>query len=401
MSTVKMFARSLAERRFQKLRGEGGSLLLLTNARMLLAEGYVQAISPILKKIISKLEDEKNIEPHKPILLSVYAMARICQDTTLMFPCSSMLKCHDLHPEALFVSGQPNKDTLRGLEILVDSDSRCISAVTLSLRLAGLTEVLFEFLRISSNSGSDAANIDAIMSELVRLPSLSTSELRKISDEILSTSKHLVIPQGLGCYYYPGIMLSAVWSGLVLTSIGFTTALSHPVLFAIGALLLLVGLLGGFADIVVWRAIGLWEKPEKSRRIISETASLLSFWATLPLIRSWLTPKLPITSIIGCLIALSLEIGFEFILGHRGVLFSPLRTKTITVGTGLAFIIAAILGCLIAIFDVGSSSILKGIFLVGVLSLSLAINILPKRRVVMQKYKEKGDFKEYESLSLE
>jgi hypothetical protein len=393
-SVAELSERTLAEQSATGTGKEPDALTLLSNARQLLARGNMRHIPEILREVIERIKQGEHSAPTEAILASVYVMARACRDDALTSVCASQLNARNLHPEALYLPGDANPQASTVLEMLINSDTRCIASVALCLRLAGLDQRLFEFARISSTAGADAETLDAILSQVVHSHEVKQVDLHRVSDDIIGTTR-LTIPSGLGWYYYPGIMLCAAWSGIVFTAVGLASILTMPKILIFGMALMAAELVGGSLDLVIWRLIHLWEKPEISRRLlVPELASIVSLWVPFLLLRSWLNPIDPKIG-VGALIALTLSVGFE-LLALRGILFAPLSSIFICVGTGISILLAGVLGTVFTLFfrHVIHSSMLSGVCLGGILFIGFSLSILPKRFAVVRHYSSRIDAEE-------
>lgn len=386
-----LLERSLAGQRTPGAEGEPDTLARLVNARQLLARGHVKPVPEILRDILKGLGSGEEGVQLEAILISIYVMARSCKDEALATDCTARLQEHNLHPEALYLPGDRTRHSLAVLETLVNSDPRYVASVSLCLRLEGLDSQLLEFAQIASNAGADVETLDAILSQVVRMPGIEPVDLQRVSEDIVGTTvKSLDIPSGLGWYYYPGIMLWAAWAGIVFASIGFGAALTIPKLFTSGMLFAVAGLIGGSLDLVIWRFIHLWERPEVSRRLLlPELASLASPWLTLLLIRPWLEAMDRTSVGVGMLVAFVLSSLPGIIMWREGLLFTPLSTKLVALGTAISLIFAGLLGTLLPALagNLVSPSVFGGMFLVGMLEIAVCLSIIPKRVAVARHYR--------------
>ncbi len=387
-----LFARAMAARRIPETQLEAGPLTRLSNARFLLASGHSDAVAGALRPILAETGPEEGGKDREAILIAAYALACTCGDEVTARECCARLP--GLNPETLFTPSNARRWATTVMEPLVIADNRCSASVALCLRLAGLGQQLLEFLRASCSAGAGQDKSDAILAEVVRLPGLTRDDLRCLSNEILVASGHLVIPSGLGMYYYPGLMLWAVWTGMICLSTGVRAALAGPQFLSFGIILLAGGLLGGLLDLIVWRLMDLWRKPELGRRWWAEAGTFLSAGATALLAKYCLGATANIKIGIGLVIALGLpQVVFLFVPRHvRGLLFSPLSAKFISAGTAVSAAVAVLLVWLFSAPELALSSIMAGIFLGGTGLLSLSLNILPKRIAVVRHYGIAGDF---------
>ena len=285
------------------------ALTLLSNARLLVAEGQSHDLPGLLSEVLEAVPDApRNQQPG--LFLAIYCLATACHEEAAMHGSAGALAQQGLQPESLFPGGSPHasapplggsldpitnqatvlsQQVAKAVIILAAADPRCIAAVALSLRINGQTRVLFELIWRVAHLGLPISAIDPLLCELVRLPNLTSTDLRQISDEVLFTGRHLTIPSGLGWYYYPGIMLVSAWVGGALVAAGFSAAFNWGAIFQLASVILVAGAVGAFADLWLWQRMGIWERPEKSRRFLAELATIAAFWAAALLIK----PLLP------------------------------------------------------------------------------------------------------------
>ena len=369
------------------------ALSRLGYARQLLANGKTKYLPKMLRNILDNLKPNGNELQREAILVCVFMMSRAIKDEALESECCEYLAVVNLPPADFFIKGTRINQSV--LNKLAHADTRCVAAFSLCFRLIGLNELLFEFIQVASKANSSPEVLDAILSQVVRLPVIKRSELRVMSDDIISTGRFLSIPQGLGIYYYPGLMLLCAWLGTVFLSIGFRAVLDKPQFIIIGLIYMAGGLAGGFLDLAVWRGIHLWEKPEISRRYISSAGSLLFFGVMLLCLRFFLKDYISPAFSLG--IAITFILSIVLILMSRFILFSPLNKKFIGGGTAIAAVLVAVFSYITHMLyglhpEYLSSLIYGGIFLGGVLLSSFVLNILPKYIAVRKRFGNRGDF---------
>jgi hypothetical protein len=391
--SVQLYEQSIAMQASSADRKKESLVTTLSRARQLLARGQTKPVRMILQEIIERVSHREYETQSEAILISVYAMAKACNYSDLSSACLATLKAKGLNPEVLYEKGDPNPQSSSLFELLSSSDPRCVAAISLCLRLSGSGHRLLEFARVANATDASTAVMDAITSQMVRLPGLQIPALRRLSEDILGITRDLIPPSGLGCYYYPGFMLWSGWLGLVLSAAGLVAALTTPKLLFMGLILAVAGLLGGTSDLIVWKWIHLWERPEISRRLISLSGSVIFSMLALLLIRFWLYP-LENSIVYGILISL-VPVGILFLVFYlRRLFFVPLSSTFIRVGTSISILMAVGLGFLLGAFPEQTFFIRgwPGVFLGGMFFLSLSLNILPKRIAVVRHYGSRGDY---------
>jgi len=386
-----LLEQSLAGQRPPGAEEEPDTLTRLANARQLLASGRARPVPELLRDILRGLEPDEGGAQLEAILISIYVMARACRDEALAADCAAELQEHGLHPGALYLPGDRNRHALAVLEATVGSDPRCVASLSLCLRIEGLDDRLLEFAQLASNAGSGVEILDAILSQVVRVPGIEPVDLRRASEEVVGTTvKSLDIPSGLGWYYYPGIMLWAAWAGIVFAAIGLRAVLTIPNLLIAGMTFAVAGLIGGSLDLVIWHFIDLWERPEVSRRLLlPELASLASPWLVLLLLRPWLEAMDRTSMGVGMFVAFVLSSLPGIITWRQGLLFTPLSTRVITLGTAISLMVAGILGTLLPalVGNLVSPPAFGGVFLAGMLEIAVCLSIIPKRVAVLSHYR--------------
>jgi len=365
----------------------------LANARQLLSSEHPAAVPRIMRGILQELAQGGHPE-REAILIAVHAMSRVCGETDLAAACVSQLEPHDLHPDALYRPGDEDPHAEAVLRTVAGADPRCAAALALALRLSGLRKRLYEFVRVASRTGVPTEALDALLAQVIRTPGIASQTLRQIGRDALGAAKQLVIPSGLGWYYYPGIMLCQGWSGILLAGLGISAAMATPELFAMAALLIAAGS-GGALDLVVWRFMRLWQRPEISRRLlVPELASILCFVFAVMGMQSWLQTVNRTGIGCGFLTALVLAGIATAIAGVRGHLFRPLSSRFLVAGTVGCLVLAAFLGRSVGplIGDRVPRAFHQGIFLGGACLIGFGLDILVKRIAVLRHYGTEGDF---------
>ncbi len=396
------------------------AFILLSNLRLLVAEGQTQESSGLLSEVMKAIRDApQNQQPG--LLLGTFFLARACRDDAAIQDSAKELAKRGLHLESLFSGAKPSTsptlvgedlDSVTGqatafsreiaqvVAVLVAADPRCIAAVALSLRISGKTIVLVALLWHAAHLGPPIVTLDPLLCELVHLPSLTSADLRQISDEMLYKGRHLTIPSGLGLYYYPGIMLASAWVGGVFMLTGFFAARDSSVIVLLAGAALVAGAIGGFADLWIWQRIGLWERPEKSRRFMAELGTITAFCIAVLLIK----PHLPRGGAVGLsiLTAEAATAALALIFGVRGLLFRPWHAKAVAFGAAITCSIGMFAGWL-ALERVGgenSQQVLGGLFLAGSFVISQALNILPKHLACVRHFGLQGDFEREEDQQI-
>lgn len=373
---------------------------LLSKIRILFAENQIQSLTTLLNELLKVIPEVSHYK-QPGFYVATYCIARVCKETLVMQESAGMLALKGLFPEFLFpvessdhlvVLLKENKDSadsqstlfsqkiVQIVKVLIATDPSCIAAVASSLRINGQKRVLFELLWQVANLGVPSRTIDPLLCELVRFPELTVFDLRKISDEVLLTTSNLSIPSGLGYLYYPGIMLTSAWTSIILLSTGLSSTKNFSSLFPIVGIFLLAGLLGSFADLLLWRIIRLWERPEKSRKWTTESGTIISFILASTLINSLYSEIMLKTGAValGFLAGITME-GLTVVIFKRQ-LFQTWKAKSIILGSLGAGSLALLSWWLISYLPTNESLInfLHGLFIVGGLGLSWALNILPK-----------------------
>ena len=391
----RLFEGSIAEQLPHGTGREVDLLTALSSARQLLAQEHTRPVPAILQQIMDRVGQGEHEAESQAVLVSVYALAHACEEDALASACISRLNAEGLHPEALYLPGEASLQAARVFETLVVSDPRCVASVSLCLRLAGFHQRLLEFAQATNAVGAGVETLDAILSQVVRAPGVQPAGLRRVSEDILSTARFLQIPSGLGWYYYPGIMLSAAWPGIIFSCVGFWAAIKEPEWVIFGLALAAAGLVGGLLDLLVWRRVRLWERPEISRRWTAEIASiatLATLWGAALLMRPVLTP-MDSPMAVGWAIPVVFSLFLGVMMALNGLLFAPLSSRFIRVGTIASTLIGAILGVIFAVFgrDLFPTLLLRGMFLGGVSLIAVGLNILPKRAAVVRHFGSLGD----------
>jgi hypothetical protein len=261
--------------------------------------------------------------------------------------------------------------------------------------------VLFELLWRAAHLGLPINALDPLLCELVRLPDLTSADLRRISDEVLFTARQLTIPSGLGWYYYPGIMLCSAWTGGVLMATGFAAVLNWSALFPLVGVVLMAGGVGAFADLWLWRRMGLWERPEKSRRFVAELGTIAVFWAAALLMMPHFPESVRQSGAVavGMLMGVAAEVLLAAVLGVRGMLFRPWRARGVVLGSAIACLVGLLTWSAALRWPGGETSqhVLVGLFLAGGFAISAALNILPKHLACARHFGRRGDFEHEEA----
>lgn len=390
------------------------ALTLLSNARLLLAEGQVQPLPALLSELLTAAADAPDNQ-RCAVFLATYCLARACHDEAAMRDCAQALARQGLQVESIFSQGSPlpprpevGGDSGAGqatgpsqkfgqvVAILAAADPRCIAVVALSLRMSGQTQLLLEMLWRAANMGLPIGTLDPLLCELVRLPNLSITGLRQISDELLFTAHRLTIPSGLGWYYYPGIMLVSAWLGGVLVVAGFSAAKNWGAFLPVAGTLLAAGAVGAFADLWLWQRTRLWERPEKSRHVAAELGTIAAWWAAIWLTKSHIPESVRHSgaAVVGVCAALGAEGLLMLVLGVRGLIFGPWRARGVAWGSAVACLAGA--GCwwMAPRWAGGATAqnLLGGLFLSGIFAVSAALNILPKHIACVRHFGQRGDF---------
>lgn len=376
------------------------ALRSLSNARLLVAEDQLQLLPGVLLELLTAADNAPRNRQCE-LLLATHCLARACHAEAAIRDSAKALARHGLELDPVFADtpaaevgrgGKPRLDSRRGnlvsqelvpvVMILAAADPRCVAAVALSLRVSGHAQLLYELVWRMADMGLPISMLDPLLCELVRLPEHSAPDLRQISDEVLSTARHLTIPSGLGWYYYPGIMLISAWLGGVLMAAGFHAMRSFGAVAPLAAVALAAGVLGAFTDLWIWQRIELWARPEKSRHLTAELGTIAACWA----VALWMKPQFPEglrhsgAVVLGVLAALAAEGLLTLILGVRGLLFGPWRAKGVVLGSGLACLVAGLTWWTAPHWTLGRNvqHLLAGLFLGGTFAVSAALNIFPK-----------------------
>jgi hypothetical protein len=361
----------------------------LSNARQLLVMGSTKQVPKILVEIIKRIDGGEEKKQSKALLISVYAMSYACKNKLLLSDCAIRLAEIGLYPEALFNDEKTNPQTTAVLEMLASADNRCAASVAVCLRFGGYYERLFEFVRIANEAAASAETMDAILCQLVRSPIVPNEDLRGISDDIVGVTKSLVVPSGLGMYYFPGFMLFTACTGVAAVSAGATIFSADLTMGLTGAVIAAASLVGGILDLAVWRGIHLLKKPELSRRLISELGT--SVCLVLAVVGLRLSNvQFSLWSLLAFAITAMIEV--TVVAPFKNWLFTPLTARFIKSVTVASVLLAITLGAIFAIFlsNLLSTDFVGGIYLGGILFLSAALNVPPKMVVVRRHYGSRG-----------
>lgn len=389
---------TLASRKLPGRESQPDLLIQMANARQLLATGQNRPLQVLHSLLDTTMQSDP---PSVPVLVSLYAMARACQDAELAAACAEPLNARGLQVETLFLDPGDPDEIAPVFQWMVSADPRCVACVALGLRLCGCQDRLLKFAQAASSAGAGIEILDAILSQVVCLPGLGPAVLQQIGENVVqTTARQIKTPSGLGMYYFPGILLWSACSGLVLVAAGIRAALFIPYLLVMGIIVALVGLAGSFIDLFIWKKIGLWEKPERSRNLFSELGTLTVPWLALYLMRSW-TEDMQHTPLGGVAIAgLILSLVPGLIAGKNGYLFTSLSRRAVLLTVSAAVLLAALLvGFLPALFgDAVTSAIAGGLYLAGMLEIGFSMNIIPKRVAVLRYYRDKEQQAENENI---
>ncbi len=368
---------------------EGDAVSLLANARLLVAQSEFHTAATVLTDITTVAHSAPR-EQQVALLLATHCLACVCGDSVTEGACAVALAENGTIRNPFFPSPvsvpvpmqlRENPDVVEAnraalvpemidaVYLIATSDPRCVAAVALALRMSGQSRVLLELLWRSVHLGLPVSNMDAVLCEIVRLPNLSSDDLRLITDEILFSGKQLSIPSGLGWYYYPGIMLIGGWSGCVLVAVGLNKALSARGAMVLGAIVIFAGVAGAFADLWLWQKIGLWKRPERSRRWVAELGTIALFWGAASFAKPLLVvpDQQRVLMGVGAMFGLAAESLIALGLGLRGMLFCPWHAGHIITGTAIAAILSLSVILLVPrlVGDNISNQVLVGLFLSG------------------------------------
>lgn len=364
----------------------------------LMDKGLPAEVPGILNKIMNEVKNEQPIDDHKnaPLYIALYSISHIIDDKDTRRYCIKRLKKRNIDPELLFLKGKQAEANCRWIDsifkILFDSCSVSIlQTVAISLRTDGNRKNLYMMMKHGIVRGKDFDLIDAVSCQLLLLPETGTEELRKVSDEVMKNDRNIGMHSGLGFYYYDGLWLFFILTGIFFVALGSSSR--DFLMFVPGILGSLA--LGALLDLLIWKKIGLWKKPEISRNFfMSHIGSYLCFLAFSIYVRIHHYPFLQAHSKDISLGAIFVVIVLFILLLtlYRSVFLSPsinLKTQIIL------FIITA--SASLAAFHISpwlmgkaGTDPIFGILQTGLLCLGLGINILLKHIPIRRFYDEKG-----------
>jgi tetratricopeptide (TPR) repeat protein len=320
--------------------------------------------------------------------LAGYALAHIVGARGVGDACGRVLVARGLAPACLFAPAE-EEDLHRIRVILLRGDAACLEAVALALRLAGRSEVLAMLLRRACSSPARFEAIDACLSQQVRAADPDPTTLRRVNDELNAQDTRTGVASGLGTYYYESPFTGLLWVGVILASLGWAGG-AHP---GLGALVAGVFALGGLLDLAIWHKIGLWQKPELSRRsFLPEMGSYLSTGIILLLLfavfRDLFGTRMSGGALCATLVIVSL---LGSLLARRGLALRRLSLRTqIAIATGASTVAlggALVSGWLATWID---PAVLRGVFCAGAIYAGWGLNCLIKHIPVRRFYEARG-----------
>jgi hypothetical protein len=275
-------------------------------------------------------------------------------------------------------------------EMVASGEAIHVACVAFALRVSTGRQQLLDFLRIVSASRATWAKLDAALGQLVRLPGFSAERLREFSDEVLGAGQHLIVPIGMGVYFFPGVALLTVFPALMCLGAGFPFARGSIWLMLESLEVVSVGIAGAMIDLVVWARRGIWRKPELSRSVIAELGSFGAFAAFMFLFQVPRNLAEHRVSGIVASLAASFVVTVVVSMFVRRFVFAPLRRRSVVVfllGAGFTGVMAWLGGS--AASTANANVPFSGVFFAGSLWMALAVNLFIKGVVVRRRFGKK------------
>jgi len=388
------------------------ALCLISDARYVLARGLQSELPSYLSKVFDLMPCiPENL--HSGLYIAIYCLARNCGHQPFLRKSAAELSKTGVNPESLFsdisytesqTSQKEYSKLIRSLPAdilqnrtnvvknLSTAEPCCIAAVAMVLREAGQTQCLYDLLWNAIHLDFPMRKLDPLLCELIRLPDRNAYDLRKISDEILNTRGALLIPLGMGGFYYPGMMLVCAWVGGVLMAIGFTAArnLGSTLLAWIG-IFIASGAIGALADLLIWKAIKIWERPEISRKLYTKSGTIAIFMAIFFVFYRLFPEQILKSQDYSIGVFAGILVLLLFLLRKKNYL--QWDKKRLLSGTYIASLLG-ITGWWAARqwFDGPTAlHLLTGLFIAGSFALIRAMNIFPKYLACVWHYGQRGN----------
>ncbi len=372
---------------------------ILSRTRWLLAEGNREAIPRMLGRLLAN-----TVPPNLPSLLAIHALAHAAGDLPHSQQSARLLANADVDAAALFDPDR-HSELSSMFAVMAQADIRIVSALAFSLRETGSRHALLELTRSVATGRGDILCLDSVLPELIRLCATTGEIVRSMDRDTLAATDHLTVPSGMGMYYYPGTIYFAAWGGLVCFMAALIPLLEEPHRLVPGFVAIALLSVGGLLDMLLWDRIGIWKKPEKSRRLfISQggtvVMSLALMWVVELVDKSerqrvgagWLTG---ISIVPMALFAQWCTLYFSIKWQNRPqwfeTLFSPFweflpftkwQPRIKLLGSVAAVALGCVLAFVMAQFSRDWRPFLSGVFFAGGLELGMAFAIFPLRRRV-------------------
>ena len=151
---------------------------------------------------------------------------------------------------------------------IVDQATEDVAGMARALRVGGRTSELFDFVAAASRRGIAFGVLDALLAEIVACDDFDADALRGISDALQRMDGQFPVHSGLGMYYFDFPWIYLCGAGLVLSLLAGP---SLPLLVIPSAFVI-----GGLLDLLVWRRLGVFRRPERSRLPVAHVGSFIS-----------------------------------------------------------------------------------------------------------------------------
>jgi tetratricopeptide (TPR) repeat protein len=253
---------------------------------------------------------------------------------------------------------------------VLDREPEEVAGVARALRNAGRVWELYGLLKEACRRGAAFGVLDALLAELAASDDLGAAVLADLSDEVRRQDWQFPVPSPLGLYYFDFPWIYLVGTGLAL---GCLAGLSGPIREVAG-----IGVVGGLLDLLVWRALGVFRRPERSRLPAAFLGSLAASVGGSLLVLGSPRPLAPLASQVTLgVAAVVIALGW-WGAQQAGVVwthFRPRRWLTFVLGTGLACGAAALTAPALAALG---DEVRSPVGLAGALALGLGLNVLVK-----------------------
>ncbi len=190
---------------------------------------------------------------------------------------TAMLMLYDTAAATANAAQQTRESIAKQCLLVSSSGPGTVLAVAACLRARKRVEVLQELLRKACGRHAALENIDAIVAQLLVKPGLNDVQLSALGQEVSRHDRQLGVPQGMGVYYFsePSVRLTLL--GAMFVAAGLVS----ESLRVVAGTLVGAGVLGAFADLYVWRKVGIWKRPEYSGLAVTEWSSYMCLLGAL------------------------------------------------------------------------------------------------------------------------